>query len=126
MANPAMKCTDKYRLECADCTISTGRPITQVAMEIGVNVKTLQRWVQKQRAQLDGALPTKAEDAEIKALKKRIRELEMENEFLKSRSLLRKRAGVKARYQLMLAEKGNYPMRMMARILEVSRSGFYA
>ncbi len=33
---------------------------------------------------------------------------------------------MKARYQLMLAEKENYPVGMMARVLEVSRSGFYA
>lgn len=31
-----------------------------------------------------------------------------------------------ARYQLILAEKGNYPIALMAHILEVSRSGFYS
>lgn len=44
----------------------------------------------------------------------------------KSRGLLRQRAGVAARYRLMLAEKAEYPVTLMARILCVSRSGFYS
>lgn len=44
----------------------------------------------------------------------------------KSRGLLRQRAGVAARYRLMLAEKAEYPITLMARILCVSRSGFYS
>lgn len=30
------------------------------------------------------------------------------------------------RYQLMLAERAEFPINLMARILEVSRSGFYS
>ena len=42
----------------------------------------------------------------------------------KSRGLLRQRAGVAARYRLMLAEKAEYPITLMAGILCVSRPGF--
>ena len=44
----------------------------------------------------------------------------------KSRSLLRERPSVNDKYRLMYAEKENFPVKLMARILEVSRSGFYA
>lgn len=80
------KYTDEYRRETADYALSTGKPIACVARELGVNDKTLHKWVRDRRAQLEN--PTayaqaQAEDAELKAAKKRIRELEMENEFLK-------------------------------------------
>ena len=73
--------TDEYRRECADLVIASGRPATQRADEIGVNRKTLQHWVQRRKMELEGAMPTA--DPELKAAQKRIRELEMENAFLK-------------------------------------------
>lgn len=75
--------TDEFRLECADYVISSGKSAASVAGELGVNRKTLQRWVKARREEIDGKRPTKAESAELKAAQKRIRELEMENEFLK-------------------------------------------
>ena len=78
--------TDEFRMETADYVISTGRPITEVSKELGLNDKTVQRWVKKRRDQLDGNAPAKQESDELKAARKRIRELEMENEFLKKAS----------------------------------------
>ena len=75
--------TAEYRRETADYIISTGRPVNQVAQEIGVNVKTASRWVAIRKKQLNGESDTKAESAEFRAAQKRIRELEMENAFLK-------------------------------------------
>ena len=85
MAN-ATTYTDEYRLECADYVISSGKHATDVAKEIGVNDKTLQRWVKLRREQLEGKAPEKPESAEVKELQKRVRELEQENEFLKKAS----------------------------------------
>ena len=77
------KYTDEYRDETADYIISTGRPIAEVCRELGINPKTGGRWVKDRRDRLSGAKPTREEDAETRALRKRIRELEMENAFLK-------------------------------------------
>lgn len=85
MAN-ASTYTDEYRLECADYVISTGKPATEVAKELGIHSKTLQHWVKKRRDELAGKTSTHAESADAKALHKRIRELEEENEFLKKAS----------------------------------------
>ncbi len=83
MANTSAKYTDEYRRETADYIISTGRPVAQVAEELGINKKTATRWVADRRRQLSGEPDPKAEAAQLKAAQKRIRELEMENEFLK-------------------------------------------
>lgn len=83
MTNPSSKYTDEYRRETADYIISTGRPAAEVARELGVNEKTAGRWVKERRDQLAGKKPASEEASELRAANRRIRELEMENEFLK-------------------------------------------
>lgn len=85
MAN-ATTYTDEYRLECADYVITSGRHATDVAKELGIHDKTLQRWVKLRREQLEGKDPGKPESPDVKELRKRVRELEQENEFLKKAS----------------------------------------
>ena len=77
------KYTDEFRRETADYVISTGRPITEVAKELGLNDKTVNDWMLKRKRSQGSAPGPKAEDRELREAKKRIRELEMENEFLK-------------------------------------------
>lgn len=77
------KYTDEYRKETADYIISTGRPVAQVAKELGIHPKTAYRWVCDRKERLAGRSPKYAADPEISAMRKRIRELERENEFLK-------------------------------------------
>ena len=118
MPNPAAKYIDEFRRETADYIISTGRPITERCAEFGLNSKTVNKWVQNRRRELAGGPDPKAEDRELREAKRRIRELEMENAFLKkSRGLLRQKPGVAARYRLMLAEKAEFPVKLMARAL---------
>lgn len=83
MANPAAKYTDEFRSETADYVISTGRPISECCRELGLNSKTVNQWVIKRRRELSGRPDPKAEDRELREARKRIRELEMENAFLK-------------------------------------------
>lgn len=78
--------TPEYRQECAEYVISTGRSIVSVAEELGVNSKTLTRWVKLRKEQLSGGVQAQAESDELKEARRRIRELEMENEFLKKAS----------------------------------------
>lgn len=63
--------------------ISTGRPITECCAELGLNSKTVNKWVQNRRRELAGGPDHKAEDRELREARRRIRELEMENAFLK-------------------------------------------
>ena len=77
------KYTDEFRHKTADYVISTGRPITEVAKELGLNDKTVNDWVLRRKRLQGSALGPKTEDRVLHEAKKRIRELEMENEFLK-------------------------------------------
>lgn len=83
MANTSAKYTDEYRRETADYIISTGRPIAQVAAKLGIDQKTASRWVKDRHDALGRSIPASEESAEMRALRKRNRELEMKNAFLK-------------------------------------------
>ena len=80
----------EYRIECADYVLSSGKSVQKAADELGVSHKTLGNWVRARKAELEGkpAASTAMSDTEreLKAAQKRIRELEMENEFLKKAS----------------------------------------
>lgn len=81
--NPATKYTDEFRRETADYIISSGRPITECCRELGLSSKTVNRWVITRRRELAGEPDPAAEDRELREARKRIRELEQENDFLK-------------------------------------------
>ena len=77
--------TPAYRREAAHLVIETGRPIVQVAREIGVGEALLGRWVAVERAETDR--PREALDADERAELARLRtenaELRKDREFLK-------------------------------------------
>ena len=83
MSNPAAKYTDGFRRETADYIISTGRPTTTCCREPGLDPKTVGRWVSRRRRELSGEPDPRAGDRELREAKRRIRELEAGNEFLK-------------------------------------------
>ena len=82
-SNPSARYTDEFRRETADYVISTVRPITQCCSELGLNSKTVGKWVQDRRRELAGEPDPKAEDRELREARRRIREPEVENAFLK-------------------------------------------
>ncbi len=67
--------------------VQSGVPVAQVARELGVNVNTLYTWMSRFKEHpadpFVGNGNLHQEDAELRALKKRIKDLEEENEFLK-------------------------------------------
>ena len=83
MPNPAAKYTDEFRRETADYIISTGRPTAACCRELGLSPKTVDKWVAKRRREISGEPDPDAGARELREARKRIRELEMENAFLK-------------------------------------------
>ncbi len=77
--------TPAYRREAARLVIDTGRPIVQVAKEIGVGEALLGRWVAQVRARDDDPPPALDVDerAELERLRVENAELRMDREFLK-------------------------------------------
>jgi transposase-like protein len=65
--------------------IDSSRPIAQVAKELGVNDGTLGNWVSQYRAEHAEDEPplTPAERIQLAEAQRELRELRMENEFLK-------------------------------------------
>ncbi len=64
-----------------------GQPVRSVAEELGVNESLIHKWKRAALTKGDGSR-SGAELSEIEALKKRNRELEMENEILKKAALI--------------------------------------
>jgi len=79
------KLTPELRTEAVRLVLDTGRPIAQVARDIGVVEGTLGNWVNLHRAEHVGEEPelSISERAELAQLRRDNQTLKMEREFLK-------------------------------------------
>ena len=79
------KFTPEFRAEAVRLVLDTGRPIAQVARDIGVVEGTLGNWVNLYRAEHAGEEPelSISERAELAQLRRDNQTLKMEREFLK-------------------------------------------
>jgi transposase len=77
--------TPEFKEEAARLVVESGRPVAQVAQELGISDQTLGPWVRNYRRDNAGEEPPLELDerARLKELERRNRELSMENEFLK-------------------------------------------
>ena len=90
MGRPS-KYTEEFRRDAVDLVRSSGRPINQVARELGMSHETLRNWVRKedQPTRLAGAASTGdglsvADKAtEIARLRREVAELRQEKEILR-------------------------------------------
>ncbi|KAB1990421.1 transposase [Streptomyces triticiradicis] len=74
----------EFRADAVELVRSAGRPVSQIAAELGVNHETLRQWVKTaDKAARPEAVVESAKDAEIAALRKQVRELEMERAILR-------------------------------------------
>jgi transposase len=82
----APRYTAEFKAEAVELVRRGGRPIAQLASELGVSEQSLYRWVQRaaidEKADPSGPLTT-SERAELASLRRRLREVEMERDFLK-------------------------------------------
>ena len=79
------KFSPEFKDEAVKAVIMNSRPIAQVAREIGVNEGTLGNWVatyRRDHADEEPALEL-TERARLREAERLVRELKMENEFLK-------------------------------------------
>ncbi|MGW5649732.1 transposase [Saccharopolyspora sp. NPDC003752] len=79
------KYPEQFRKDAVELARSSDRPLRQVARELGVNHETLRNWVRTvERAET--ASPGRvsvSEQEELRALRKRVAELELEKEILR-------------------------------------------
>lgn len=79
------KFSEEFKAEAVRAVIESSRTVADVAREYGIGAETLRNWVNKYRREHAGDEPELAEPerAELARLRKEIRELKMEQEFLK-------------------------------------------
>ncbi|MGH3429106.1 MAG: transposase [Mycobacteriales bacterium] len=78
----------EFKRDAVNLVRSSGRPLAQIARELGIGESNLGGWVAKDRAERAAADPERfaaetAESEEVKRLRKRVVELETEREILK-------------------------------------------
>ena len=85
MPGKGKRYSPEFKEQAARKVVDNSLPIAQVARELDVNDTTLGFWVKDYRKKLAGQpLPSDMPDAErVRELERRVRELEMENTFLK-------------------------------------------
>lgn len=78
--------TPEYRRDVASLVLDTGSSIASVARDLGLGESVVGRWVKLERdrrqAAAQGCPDPREMEAEITALRRRVRQLEKENEFL--------------------------------------------
>ena len=79
----ANKYTDEYRREAVDYVLDSGKTIKECAGELGLNDKTLSHWASNFKREGRTGSGMAAGEKELAEANRRIRELEMENAFLK-------------------------------------------
>ncbi len=83
---PPSKYTPEFREEAVQIALRSSKTVSETARELGLNTETLRGWVKKhkQRDEPSADAPlTLTERARLKELERRVREVEMENAFLK-------------------------------------------
>jgi transposase len=84
MPEKRVKYSPEFKEEAARVVVESGRPIAEVAREIGVHEGTLGTWVAKYRREHAADEPplTVSERARLRELERENRELRMKSEFL--------------------------------------------
>ena len=75
--------TPEYKAEAVRLWKESGRPVAEIAAELGIGGGTLSRWGQQLGGKLKVVDVELTPEEELKRLRKRVRELEMEREILK-------------------------------------------
>ena len=74
--------SNEFREEAVRQVRQSGKPLSRMALELGVNYATLRSWVQQAESP-PGERLTESERAELRRLRSEVRELRTEREILK-------------------------------------------
>jgi putative transposase len=128
--------TDEYKAEAVAFVIEGGRPVAEVARNIGVHEMTLGKWVKKERDAQASSVPAdvplnESERLELVRLRDELKdanakhaELQMQGSQ-KNSDLVCERKAVKFAAIADWADSDEYPVTFMCRELGVSTSGYY-
>lgn len=85
MTHSRKQYSQEYKEEAVKLVITTSQPAAKVARELGINEGTLTNWVNRYRSDHADDEPdlSVSERARLREVERQLRELKMENEFLK-------------------------------------------
>jgi transposase len=85
MGQARKKYTQEYKDEAVELVVSSGRPVAEIARDLGINEATLGNWVNKakQAGKVEDKPLDTDERARLKELEEEVRRLRMERDFLK-------------------------------------------
>jgi len=85
MSRQYRKFDEDFKQGAVQLVFETGKPIAQVARELGINEGTLGNWCAQERRKRDGGSAALREDerAELTRLRKEVTELRMQRDVLK-------------------------------------------
>lgn len=85
MSRNYRKFDEDFKQGAVHLVVETGKPIAQVARDLGINEGTLGNWCAKARAERDGGNAVLREDerAELERLRRDVVELRMQRDVLK-------------------------------------------
>jgi transposase len=77
--------SEEYKSEAVRLVNDSGKPVTQIARELGVNANVLYRWVREERDAKAGKtrVGVKAEQEELVRLRRELARVTRERDFLK-------------------------------------------
>ena len=89
MGSTRRRFTPEYKAEAVQFVISSGRPIAEVARNLGIVEGTLGNWVAKARENGEAKEPELdvSERAELQRLRREMQTVKMERDFLKKVSM---------------------------------------
>ena len=120
----------QFKVSAAKVVLSGEMTVKDLSEELGIKDSTLRRWACEYEEMGDDAFPGNGspkinKDYEIVKLKKKVEELERENEILKNfRAFLKPRPC--ARFEFLKEHRGEIgPIKKACGLMKVSKSGFY-
>ncbi len=127
---PRQVYTSEFRQQAVEMITRDGLGIAEAARRLSISPKTLTNWVRRAK---DGAYPVVpgapprgdgSGGRVVAAAAGERRVADGARHLKKSERVLR--AGVAARFEMIKELRGEYPVRLLCRVLEVSSSGFHA
>jgi transposase len=119
--------TPEFKAEAVRLVGAPGKNVAIIARELDLTATCLRAWVKQaaidEQGTPQGALTTD-ERTELTRLRRELRTVEQERDFLKNSSVLCEEPVVK--YAAIAAHVGFYAVTFMCRVLGVAPSGFYA